>query len=310
MTHGNPTGDAVRRLTDRLAARCPSNGSRSLFQFLPLGLFALLVSPALAFEGEQPRRPSGGEPVAAQIEFYIEADGRPMAGESYKIEVARDKDFENVVATFDGSKERAGWMMADPEAVQSAPPELRPAEFEGIHLRAPRKLGDGEYFWRAFKSTDGTSWNQIGGVEEFTVDTQPPAGVDTLRARRLGDGSVELSWSPVGFSVDQQPERVAGYRIYRYEKLLKRYPPMTRYLVKELENDTSAQIATPNSTARIIFFRVVAVDEVGNEDGRNRPQPIGSLDVAFNPPDLDRLTDPAVLREMYEEARQAEGRTK
>ncbi len=283
---------------------------RHRFVLTGLGLsVALFLAPAhrsIAFENERLGAPIKGEAVSDLVTFYISADGRPIQGEAYKIEIARDSDFEKIVTTFDGSKERGGWSLGDPKGIEDVPPELAPTNFLGIHLRVQPKLADGEYFWRAAKTTGGGGWTEVRGSESFVVDTRAPADIDTLRLRRLPDGSIQLWWAPITYGSDNQPETVAGYRVYRYEKLLMRYPPMTRYLLRELQADTTVTIPLKDTEPSMVFYRVSAVDEVGNEDGRRRPAPIGALDAQFNPPDADALTDPKVLRRMYEEAREKE----
>ncbi len=261
-----------------------------------------------AFENERLGAPVNGEAVSQELTFFISADARPLQGEAYKIEVARDRNFEKIAATFDGNKERGGWSMGDPAGLEDVPPELQPSNFLGIHLRVTSKLEDGEYFWRALKTTGGGGWTKIGDPESFVIDTRAPADIDTLRLRRLPDGSIQLWWAPVTFGLDNRPDTVAGYRVYRYEKLLKRYPPMTRYLLREIESDTTITVPLKENEPSVVFYRVSAVDAVGNEDGRRRPTPIGALDAAFNPPDADAMTDPKVLGQLYEEARRKEKR--
>ena len=48
--------------------------------------------------------------------------------------------------------------MGDPAGLEDVPPELQPSNFLGIHLRVTSKLEDGEYFWRASKTTGGGGW--------------------------------------------------------------------------------------------------------------------------------------------------------
>lgn len=284
------------------------------WRWLTVSTFAVgainLGSPA--FEDERIGAPLKGERVTGGLEFYIAAEGRPLDGELYRIEVGADAKFEKIVTVYDMAKSRSGWMIGDPKGIEDVPEELIPKNYSGIHLRVLKPLADGEYYWRAAKSTDGLSWQPIdGGTDRFIVDTHPPAAVDTLRLKRLADGSIQLWWAPVVESSDLNPETVRGYRLYRYDRPLKRYPTLTKFLMKEVAEETSITLPIKSDdSARITFYRVQAVDEVGNEEGRQRPAPIGSMEAAFNPPNADQLTDPKYLGELYRQAREKEDRKK
>ncbi len=278
---------------------------------LRLSVFALAAalgsSAARAFEGERPASPARGEIVSSTVNFYIEASGRPLPEEYYRIQVARDSDFDRIVATFDGKKEKNGWLLGDSYSVSDVPAKYLPVNYQGIHYRLDAKLADGTYFWRAAKAQGNGAWQPIDGVQQFAIDTRPPAPVDSLRLRRLPDGTLQLWWSPVMRDMGDDMEQVAGYRIYRYDKTLKRYPLMTRYLAQET-NDTQAAFEPPpnpeDATAdRIVFYLVNAVDQVGNEEGRRRPLRIGDLETAFEPPNLDELSDPEHLRKLNQAER-------
>jgi hypothetical protein len=268
-----------------------------------LALAAALGTPAIrAFEGERPAAPARGEIVSSNITFYIEASGRPLPEEYYRIEIGLDSDFDRIVATFDGKKEKVGWLLGDSYNVSDVPEKYRPTNYQGIHYRVNGKLQDGTYFWRAQKAQGNGAWVPLDGVQQFTVDTRPPAPVDTLRLRRLPDGTLQLWWSPVMRDMGDDMEQVAGYRVYRYDKTLKRYPMMTRYMAQETTDTTAAIAPPPNpedaSLERIVYYLVNAVDQVGNEEGRRRPLPIGDLENTAEVPNLDELTDPNYLRQL------------
>ncbi len=268
---------------------------------------ALGASAGLAFEGERPAAPARGEIVSSTFSFYIEASGRPVPEESYRIEVAMDSDFDRIVASFDGKKEKVGWLLGDTYNVSDVPEKYRPKNYQGIHFRVIGKLQDGTYFWRASKTQGNGAWAPLEGVQQFTVDTRPPAPVDTLRLRRLPDGTLQLWWSPVMRDLGDDMEQVAGYRIYRYDKVLKRFPLMTRYLAQETADTTAAFAPPPNPAdaplERIVYYLVNAVDQVGNEEGRRRPLPIGDLEAPAEIPNLDELSDPNYLRQLNQAER-------
>jgi len=267
-----------------------------------VGIGFLLSPFVLAFENERPASPGGDACVSSNMAFYIEASGRPGVEEFYRIEIATDSDFETVVASFDGRENKAGWLLGDTYDMSDVPEKYRPVLYQGVHFRVANKLADGTYYWRASKAVGGGGWVVLDGTERFQVDTLPPEPVDSLHVERASDGSVQLFWSPVSRDMGDNVERVAGYRVYRYDKLLKRYPLMTRYLVKETE-DTKVTLPAPAgpdqaAAEKIVFYVVNAVDEVGNEEGRRRPTKIGEMAAAFEPPNLDQLSDPNYLREL------------
>ncbi|UCF66511.1 MAG: hypothetical protein JSV80_12020 [Acidobacteriota bacterium] len=269
-----------------------------------LALSWLLCAPTvLAFSGERPAAPRDGQVVGSSVHFYIEAKGDPELEEFYRIEIATDKEFEpdQIVVVFDMRKLRTGWSIGSLGSVRDVPERYIPQDFEGIHYRAGERLRSGSYYWRALKAVGSGDWTRIGGIEKFVIDTAPPAAVDSLRMKRNEDGEIEFDWRPVPFDVNGEYETVAGYRIYRYTRRLKRYPPATKFLVAETDLTSFRLPFAAESSGDIVYYRVQAVDEVGNEIGRPLPRAIGSFEVAFNPPNLDLLTDPEYRRQMDEE---------
>ncbi len=260
----------------------------------------LVPRPALAYTDEALGAPRGGERVSAEVVFYIEADGHPEPLEFYKIEIASDSDFETVVRAIDMAKQKAGWSLGDLRTLEKIPEAQRPKNFEGIHFRLQKPLPDGTYFWRASKSLNGGPYEAIRGTESFVIDTTPPEPVDTLRLRRLEDGRVQIYWSDVTRDVNGEQELAEGYRVYRFTKTLKRFPIMTRYLAAETK-ETQAVFPGREDPATITYFFVNGVDKVGNEAGRRRPVPIGGYEVAFNPPNLNQLTNRKYLKRLAQQ---------
>ena len=266
------------------------------------GRLCLVAGQVFGYAGEGSGAPDGGERVSTNVEFYIDADGGPEPEEFFLIEVATDPEFESVTARFDSRQSKAGWVFGDLLGMDDDVPEkYRPQNFEGIHFRARGRLRDGEYYWRARKALGGGDWQPVDGEGHFFVDTLPPAPVDSLELATGESGEIHLSWSPVLFDKSGESEEVRGYRVYQYERLLRRYPVMTRYLVGETESTEAVLPPIEQDSRRIVFYRVRAVDAVGNEDGRRRPAPIGSLDMQLHPSNLDQLADPDYLRRMARE---------
>ncbi|MDQ7007731.1 MAG: hypothetical protein Q9Q40_10895 [Acidobacteriota bacterium] len=273
-----------------------------ILRILPVLVAAsLTIASAKAYSDESVGSPVDGDRVSQKIEFYIAADGGPEKEEYYRIEVAVDSDFEEIVASFDSRKSKAGWIFGDLMGVEDVPEKYTPVNYEGIHFRSRGRLRDGEYYWRASKAVGGGPWEPLDGSGYFIVDTLPPAPVDTLVLAINERGELELRWDAVDLDVEERYDDVAGYRVYQYTRKLKRYPVMTRYLIGETEYTELTVPDIREDTRRIVFYRVRAVDRVGNEEGRRRPAVIGSLDAQLNPPNLDQLADPTYLRRLYQE---------
>jgi hypothetical protein len=273
-----------------------------LFALLAVPLVAF-AAPALAYDDERASLPADGSVVGGEVHFYIEASGGPEVEEFYRIEVAEDPDFEYVVTEHDSRDKKAGWAFGTMRgmSLEEVPEQYRPVSFEGIHYRGRTRLDDGEYYWRASKAIGGGEWEPIDGENRFVVDTTPPEDVPDLRVDKREDGELVLSWGTVGYDVSGNSERVVGFRVYQYTKLLRMYRPLTRYIVGEVPGN-DLEVDTSNlEQSRIVFFRVQAVDDVGNEQGRRRAKPFGEWQEAREITPPDKLTDPAYLRRLARE---------
>lgn len=276
--------------------------SASRLLVVVLALAGLGAVPLRAFDEERPSYPASGDVVSAEVKFYISATGKPNPEEYYRIEIATDSKFEEMVVSYDQRKRPDGWILATHFDIKDVPAELVPARYDGVHFRAPKKLADGVYFWRALKAKGTGAYEAISGVRTFSVDTQAPAPIKDLQVERDGSG-IRLYWSFVSTDINGNPEQVAGYRVYHFNKPLKRFPLMTRYLEAETDATQWVVPGDKGTQPRITYYLVQAVDLVGNEIGRRRPARVGEFEAAFNPPDLDALTNLDNLRRMNREAR-------
>jgi len=259
------------------------------------------TAAVLGYSDERVVSPNDGDRVSARMEFYISASGGLEKEEFYRIEVAADDEFENIVARFDSRGSKAGWVFGDLLGVDDVPEKYRPVNFEGIHFRSRGHLKDGEYYWRASKAVGGGAWEPIDGEGFFVIDTLPPEPVETLQLILDEAGNLVLSWLPVDLDTGGEQDEVGGYRVYQYTRRLKRYPVMTRYMVGETDRTEHLIPNIKEDTRKIVYYRIRAVDGVGNEEGRRRPAPIGSLDAQLHPPNLDQLADPNYLRRLAQE---------
>jgi hypothetical protein len=128
--------------------------------------------------------------------------------------------------------------------------------------RAPRPLDDGTYRWRA-EAWDGTAWTGGAGAFVLRIDSVPPAVVSGLRVDRDADRIV-LRWDPVATDREGRPEYVARYHVYRHERA-----SASRAVVVHEIGTTPAPTFVDDTHAetrgRILFYRVTAEDEAGNQ---------------------------------------------
>jgi len=163
-----------------------------------------------------------------------------------------EEDGEGYV--FDQRRTRSGWFAGD----------------EGQVLYRSRKpLRDGSYRWRAWY-WNGTDW--VGGTpaRRLRIDAVPPAEVGALRVTFDAEsGVVRLEWDPVVLDRDGGPEFVARYRVYRYEK--RNFPGGVKTLeIGDVVEPRFIDHAPPASESRILYYKVTAEDQAGNESERRR----------------------------------------
>jgi hypothetical protein len=239
------------------------------------GLIAglLLLAPVAAhgYDRERPETPSGGESVSSHVRFFIAAEGDPDISERYRIEIGNE-DFDTVIYTFDQSKDSQGWSLGVIGGIEGISDE-EAARWRGVFFSPRKPLADGEYLWRALKH-DGVGFEELGGELAFRVDTVPPGPVSGLAARRQPDGTLELTWDPVYEDTEGQPERVAGYRVYRYTT---RHYLRVRdtILVGEVIDARFTDLYADEDTDVLSYYQVNGVDEAGNEAGRQFPLKLG-----------------------------------
>ena len=155
---------------------------------------------------------------------------------------------------FDQRQTRSGWFAGD----------------EGQVLYRSRKpLRNGTYRWRAWY-WNGTDW--VGGTpaRELRVDAVPPAEVGALRMTfDAQGGEVRLEWEPVVLDREGAPEFVTRYHVYRFEK--RRFPGGVKTLeIGETFEPRFVDRDAPASESRILYYKVTAEDQAGNESERER----------------------------------------
>jgi hypothetical protein len=153
---------------------------------------------------------------------------------------------------FDQRRTRAGWFTGDAGQVL---------------YRSQTPLRDGTYLWRAWY-WNGTDWAGGTAARELRIDTVPPAEVGALRVSIEADGTqVRLEWDPVVLDRAGAPEFVTLYRIYRYEK--RKFPGGVKTLeIGEAVEPWFVDHDARASEAKIVYYKVTAVDQAGNESER------------------------------------------
>ena len=119
-------------------------------------------------------------------------------------------------------------------------------------------FAQGGYYWRVRASDD---FNNVSGwsvTRDFSIDTNPPAGVTSLTASNIGGGDIQLEWTAVydAFGVDY-------YNIYRQAGLS---GTKEKVSVDGSVKDSLYINAGTELTAGVqYYYTVQAVDIVGNE---------------------------------------------
>ena len=184
----------------------------------------------LGYEGSGELRPRG-------MRFRITLDPAGPDGEAY---------------VFDQRRRHSGWASAG----------------DGLVLYRPRKpLEHGRYRWRV-GFWDGVEWIENAGSRGIRVDSVPPADVEGLSVLLDAErGEVRLEWKPVALDRDGRPEFVARYHVYRYER--RAFPRGIKALeVGVVVEPRFVDRDPPHNESRILYYRVTAEDQAGNEPDR------------------------------------------
>lgn len=224
-------------------------------RFLVPGLL-LLASTATAqvLENVRPGFPAAGEVVGPKPIFKVLVDGTDVHKMRFKIELSRD-DFESVDRTIDQEKDGNGWAY------------LLSGEEWGGAYRTRDPLGDGKWSWRAW-AWNGVDWVKGPADGRFVVDSVPPADVEGIEMRiDRREKVVHLRWGPVTTDREGRPERVAKYRVYRYQKR-SFFFSIRAFELGETDR-TWFEDRDPQALENpLVFYKIVAEDDVGNEEGR------------------------------------------
>jgi hypothetical protein len=220
-----------------------------------LVLFALpgVATPAATIERVFPLAPAAGESVGPVPLFEL---GYAALGGDETPRLARFRITLRPLSPtapsyeFDQRADAGGWMLGEEWRVLYRP-------------RLP--LADGVYGWQPW-FWNGNSW--IRGTDEFRfrVDSVPPAEIGPLRVSRSPSGVV-LDWDPVTLDRDGRPEFVARYYVYRYERAADARVIRSHRIAEVVAAPFVDTIAV-RAGSEIVFYRVTAEDEAGNEPGR------------------------------------------
>lgn len=223
----------------------------------PLLLACLLATPparAQTVDKVWPGPPSSGEIVGTKPLLRVYVKGTEVHKMKFRIELSRD-DFDSVDRTFDQSESPEGWAFL-----------MYGDEWGGIY-RVKEPLPGGRWYWRT-AAWNGVDW--VPGKDEgsFVVDDVPPADVEGIDMRvDRAAGVVHLRWNPVSVDRDGRLETVARYRIYRYEKR-SFFFSIRAFEVGTTESTTFDDTDPAALRTPLLFYKVVAEDAAGNEEGR------------------------------------------
>jgi len=230
---------------------------RLRFPALPSLLLLLSMTPAVAqtVEDVYPLEPRSGSTVSTKPTFKLGVKGTDCSKMKFRIVITK-ADSDDPVYTFDQSQKRNGWALMATDGDDEQP----------VVFFNRTTLANGEYRWRA-DAWNGVEWIEGRRTSTFRVDGIPPADVENLQMTVDRDASrVRLEWSPVTTDREGGPEQVARYKVYRYEKR------SVFFVAKlyEIGATTDTRFEDEGKTAMkmpLLFYRVTAEDEVGNEPG-------------------------------------------
>ncbi len=200
-----------------------------------------------------PLDPPDGAVVGTRPRFAVGFKGTDLVKSQFKIELSRD-GFETIAYTFDGREDRNGWAHTPFDDVPGA-----------VYM-ARRPLAHGTYAWRVY-AWNGVEWVRGKRAHTLIVDGVPPADVQGLRVRVDRDRrAILLEWDPVTADREGGAERVALYHVYRYEK--RSFFFVIRPFEIGTTESTRFEDADPRALdSRMLFYKVTAEDEAGNEAG-------------------------------------------
>lgn len=224
---------------------------RACLLLIALGLCG---SATLAIEKLAPLEPEDAAVLSGQPVFRIAYEGveNPAQVRELRFRIAlTPAGLETPTFVFDQREHPTGWAGGG----------------EGIALFRPRRpLPDGEYAWSA-ACWNGVEWEAADRTHTLRIDSTEPAAVEGLRLEYdRQSGRMYLRWDPVTLDRNGDPEFVARYRVYRFDR-----GPFAPVALREIATTEAPELATddPDESATR-YYRVTAQDQAGNEPGKRR----------------------------------------
>jgi len=221
----------------------------------------LLAFPVLAAGKAHSHSPKDGELVGPHpsLTFLVD-DYKPTL--RFTVEISRDK-FKQQGQSWDMRNSLRDWLVYDEE------------DGRGATLLVRDNLAEGTWWWRVIVH-DGAADSGPDFISSFKVDATPPAEVEGLKVTYdRATGSAKLKWDPVSLDLEGRAETISLYRVYCYDKR-GIFPQGNLKLLGTSETESFVDPKGPQSPTPIAYYRVTAVDSVGNETAAWKDAPIAA----------------------------------
>jgi hypothetical protein len=229
------------------------HAARTLIAVAAIGLLGTGVVRSQVIHDVFCIEPADRARVGPKPRFRMGIRGAELEKVHYRIELSRD-DFETIEHTFDQLVNRSGWGVIDPRF-----------ENPGAVYLTSKPLEDGTYDWRPW-AHNGIDWVEGKIACRIEIDSIAPETVE-VQMYVSPEGNIVLDWDLVTLDLDGRPEYVTKYHVYRY-KMRTMFFVVRPFHYAEVDQPPFEDDNPDSLATRLLFYKVTAEDEAGNETER------------------------------------------